>query len=58
MSYRKQYLTVRFFRYTRAYVQKTCNPSLHSLSTFMVTATSKDYIWKGVVPKELEQKKI
>jgi hypothetical protein len=24
----------------------------------MVTATSKDYIWKGVVPKELEQKKI
>lgn len=56
MSYGKQYLTIRCFRFIRALEPKTFNPSFHSLSISMATATSKDSMWKRVDLNPLEQK--
>lgn len=55
MCYGRQYLPVRCFPFTRALEQKIFNPSFHSLSTSMATATLKDCIWKKVVINPLEQ---
>jgi len=55
MFYGKQFLNVRCFHCTKAWGQKMSNPSFRHLFISMVIATLRDYIWKKVGTRTLEQ---
>lgn len=55
MFYGKQFLNVKCFHCTKAWGQKMSNPSFRPLFISMVIATLRDYIWKKVETRTLEQ---